>query len=198
MPNTGLENFEGLNAYKKLVRKELLNTVRTNRVDLDTLVSAICHLAMCACQLQDFPCLIACVRMGSIGRRLKFEGGMIEKYSTVMYKDAAPVRTPTSICACSHSQHTAPPCRSVPSNRSQLRLLMTGDLLTTPFLCSCRPGRQRLFDVPRYREALEGHGGEDEFHTTQYRDGHSNGFRHHAPYNVRAFRGGVPSSCGVE
>lgn len=107
LPNTGLENFEGLNAYKKLVRKELLNTVRTNRVDLDTLVSAICHLAMCACQLQDFPCLIACVRMGSIGRRLKFEGGMIEKYSTVMYKDAAPVRTPTSICACSHSQHTA-------------------------------------------------------------------------------------------
>ena len=36
----GLENFEGLNAYKKLVRKELLNTVRTNRVNLDALVCA--------------------------------------------------------------------------------------------------------------------------------------------------------------
>jgi hypothetical protein len=36
----GLENFEGLNAYKKLVQKELLNTVRTNRVNLDALVCA--------------------------------------------------------------------------------------------------------------------------------------------------------------
>jgi len=35
----GLEDFEGLSAYKKLVRKELLNTVRTNRLTLDGLVS---------------------------------------------------------------------------------------------------------------------------------------------------------------
>lgn len=38
MDAAGLENFEGLNAHKKLVRKELLNTVRTNRMTLDALV----------------------------------------------------------------------------------------------------------------------------------------------------------------
>ncbi len=39
LDGTGLENFEGLNAYQKLVRKELLNTVRTNRMTLDDQVS---------------------------------------------------------------------------------------------------------------------------------------------------------------
>jgi len=39
LDGTGLENFEGLSPYQKLVRKELLNTVRTNRMTLDDQVS---------------------------------------------------------------------------------------------------------------------------------------------------------------
>ena len=39
LDGTGLENFEGLSPYQKLVRKELLNTVRTNRITLDDQVS---------------------------------------------------------------------------------------------------------------------------------------------------------------
>ena len=54
-----LENFEGLNAYQKLKRKELINTVKTNRMTLDALVGRLlaknplqndmiisCHCAM--------------------------------------------------------------------------------------------------------------------------------------------------------
>lgn len=54
-----LENFKGLNPYQKLKRKELINTVKTNRMTLDALVGRLlaknplqndmiiyCHCAM--------------------------------------------------------------------------------------------------------------------------------------------------------
>jgi hypothetical protein len=90
LSNTGLENFEGLNAYKKLVRKELLNTVRTNRVDLDTLVFVIRHLVLCASRLRVVSCLIASVRVCSNRRRLRFAGRMIERSLTVKHKAIRP------------------------------------------------------------------------------------------------------------
>jgi hypothetical protein len=45
---SALENFEGLDAYHRLVRKELINTVKTNRIALDDIVSfACCSTCLC-------------------------------------------------------------------------------------------------------------------------------------------------------
>lgn len=70
--------------------------------------------------------------------------------------------------------------------------------LTVNCTRSRRPGRQWLFDIPRHRKAVARHGRKDEFCAAQYNYGHSYRRRDHAPYHLRAIRGGLPTLCGVE